>query len=151
MNTKLVFVDSNVLVYRFRLQSPFHRAATFRMNELRGTGYRFCISSQSVRECLAAMTRLGPESIPVSPQHAAAFGSRLLKDFTHLTDDFGTSEKLLELTAAYSVIGRQVHDACIVATMLTHGVSRLLTHNTGDFARYSQLIEVLALNDQPKI
>ena len=32
--------------------------------------------------------------------------------------------------------GKQVHDANIVATMLAHGVGRLLTFNVADFQRF---------------
>ena len=39
--------------------------------------------------------------------------------------------------------GGQVHDANIVATMLTHGERRLLTFNDADFRRYSDRIEMV--------
>jgi len=55
------------------------------------------------------------------------------------------TEKLLELMEQVAIGGKQVHDANIVATMLVHGVHNLLTHNTGDFARFSQFITVLPL------
>jgi predicted nucleic acid-binding protein len=40
--------------------------------------------------------------------------------------------------------GRQVHDANIVATMLAHGETRLLTFNEADFRRFSSVIEIVA-------
>jgi hypothetical protein len=42
-------------------------------------------------------------------------------------------------------LGKQVHDTNIVATMLTHGVNRLLTHNVADFVRFSQEITVIPM------
>jgi predicted nucleic acid-binding protein len=39
------------------------------------------------------------------------------------------------------VLGTKVHDARLVAAMNVHGIERILTFNTGDFARYG--IEVL--------
>lgn len=33
----------------------------------------------------------------------------------------------------------KVHDARLVATMRTHGVSRLLTFDLDDFARYAEI------------
>ena len=45
---------------------------------------------------------------------------------------------------------RRVHDSNIVATMLVHGVSRLLTHNVGDFTRFAGLITLVPLqSDEP--
>jgi predicted nucleic acid-binding protein len=52
---------------------------------------------------------------------------------------------LLHLLTTVPVAGRQVHDANIVATMLAHGVPKLLTHNTADFARFAAVITVVPL------
>ena len=50
-----------------------------------------------------------------------------------------------DLLQKISVSGKQIHDANIVATMMTHGIRHLLTHNTGDFTRFSAFITVLPL------
>ena len=42
-----------------------------------------------------------------------------------------------DLVVNYGVSGVQVHDARLVATMLVHGVTHILTFNTSDFARYT--------------
>ena len=54
-------------------------------------------------------------------------------------------ERLLVLLAIYPVAGAQVHDTNIVATMLTHGIKRLLTFNAQDFRRFASEIETEAL------
>jgi predicted nucleic acid-binding protein len=43
------------------------------------------------------------------------------------------------------VAGKQAHDAHLVAAMLVHGVTHLLTFNTNDFKRFS---EVMVVNPQ---
>jgi len=53
----------------------------------------------------------------------------------------------LNLLQQFPTAGRQVHDANIVATMLTAGIDRLLTHNVKDFDRFSTLITVIPLED----
>ncbi len=45
--------------------------------------------------------------------------------------------------------GRQIHDANIVATMLAHGIPRLLTNNPGDFQRFAAHITVIPLAAVP--
>jgi predicted nucleic acid-binding protein len=50
--------------------------------------------------------------------------------------------RLLALISSIAVAGRQIHDANIVATMQAHGIGRLLTHNTADFARFAAIITV---------
>jgi predicted nucleic acid-binding protein len=41
------------------------------------------------------------------------------------------------LVAAHQVLGRNAHDARLVAAMTVHGLTHLLTFNTADFARFS--------------
>ncbi|BAY37984.1 hypothetical protein NIES2111_23270 [Nostoc sp. NIES-2111] len=57
------------------------------------------------------------------------------------------TERLLTLMAEIPSGAKQVHDANIVATMLVYGIPKLLTHNTTDFARFSELITVLPLQN----
>ena len=56
------------------------------------------------------------------------------------------------LVIQYAVIGRNAHDARIVAAMKVHGITHLLTFNVGDFKRF-QGITVVApdeiVNQQP--
>ncbi len=49
------------------------------------------------------------------------------------------------LLRKFPIAGRQIHDANIVATMMAHGVSRLLPHDTKDFERYADFITVVPL------
>ena len=49
----------------------------------------------------------------------------------------------MELSRRYSLGGRQVHDANVVATMLAHGERRLLTFNEADFRRFAAVIEIV--------
>ncbi|MHC5768185.1 MAG: hypothetical protein ACYTXI_21710 [Nostoc sp.] len=60
-------------------------------------------------------------------------------------DSSQVTEGLLTLMEEIPSGGKQVHDANIVATMLIYGIPQLLTHNIGDFARFSGLITVLPL------
>jgi len=52
---------------------------------------------------------------------------------------------LLNLLASIPCAGKQVHDANIVATMLAHGIQKLLTHNVADFNRFAAHITVIPL------
>ena len=51
--------------------------------------------------------------------------------------------QLLDLVRSVPMGGKQVHDANIVATMLAHGVGRLLTLNAADFRRFADRIELI--------
>jgi hypothetical protein len=54
--------------------------------------------------------------------------------------------RLHELIEEIECVGKQLHDANVVATALTHGVRRVvLTANTEDFERFEPLVQVLDL------
>ena len=52
---------------------------------------------------------------------------------------------LVNLLGTVPCAGKQVHDANLVATMLAHGIPRLLTHNVADFTRFAGHVTVLPL------
>ena len=54
-----------------------------------------------------------------------------------LPEDESVADRLEQLLRAIGARGKVIHDANIVATVLAHGVGRLLTHNVKDFDRYA--------------
>ena len=56
-----------------------------------------------------------------------------------MRDERSVFEFWQELVTQHSVKGKQVHDARLVAAMLRHGISHLLTFNVAHFARYSEI------------
>ncbi len=140
-----VFIDTNILVYANLALSPFHSQAAERLQAMEEQEIELWISRQTLREYLAAMTRRGDLTgeIPVSSlvEDVRYFSNR----FQLAEDNFQVTERLLTLMEEIAVGGKQVHDANIVATMLVYGIRQLLTHNTGDFARFSELITALPL------
>jgi len=68
---------------------------------------------------------------------------RLLeRHFPILQDEPSAYARWKTLVLAYSVMGKQVHDARVVAAMLVHGVTQILTLNVGDFTRYREITAV---------
>jgi hypothetical protein len=51
-----------------------------------------------------------------------------------------TGERWLNLVEKHAVVGKNAHDARIVAAMLRHNVVHLLTFNSKDFQRYSEIV-----------
>lgn len=62
--------------------------------------------------------------------------------FKLLLDDRGVLGHWRTLVESYRVQGKPTHDARLVAAMLRHGVNHLLTFNTSDFARYTEITAV---------
>lgn len=74
----------------------------------------------------------------------------VLSDATFLEEQFRVADEtpvvtahLLRLMRNVPVGGKQVHDANIVATMQVHGIRRLLIFNVADFARFTNVIELV--------
>lgn len=138
------FVDTNVLIYASQKRSPFHARAVTQLEQARRDGAALWISRQVQREYIAATTRPQPGQAPLTMAQATADVEEFERDFNVAEDGPEVFAKLLELLTHVPVAGKRVHDTNLVATMLTHGIMRLLTFNAGDFRRFNSLIKVAA-------
>jgi predicted nucleic acid-binding protein len=137
-----LFVDTNVLLYANVTAAPLHEASLDALREAYQVGRPLWISRQILREFIAVRTR---PQLFTQPSSEITVIERIqhFEDHFEVADEtLAVTEKLLELFKAYKFSGKQVHDANIVATMLTYDVSCLLTHNTKDFERFSDLITI---------
>jgi predicted nucleic acid-binding protein len=140
-----VFLDTNVLVFSNATQAPLHQTARQAIQRLDVAENEIWISRQVLREYLATLSRPQQFSKPQPAEVLAADVHYFQSHFCVAEDNPSVTERLLELMQQFSVGGKQVHDANIVATMLTHNIPALLTHNTDDFNRFVPLITVLSL------
>ena len=140
-----MFFDTNVLVRARFEAAPGHLLARRRMSESGRTDEPLRISRQVLREYLATVTRPQPWSVQVPMEEALEHVARLVGVFGLLEDGSGVTDTLAALYHKVPVADRQIHDANIVATMLTHGERRLVTSNGRDFRRYGDRIELYDL------
>jgi predicted nucleic acid-binding protein len=145
-----IFVDANVLVYAASQSAPLHELAVRAVSDHQQAGQSLAVSRQILREYLAVMSR--PQFFQKPPPVADLVAD--IQDFAQrfliIEDGPKVTAHLLDLLTTIPVGGKQIHDANIVATMLAHGIPRLLTHNVGDFKRFSTLIEILPLVEAKK-
>ena len=140
-----IFIDTNVLVYASSAASQFHRSAANALARCEDTGDVLCVSRQVLREYLATVTRPQAGVSPLDGAAATAEARRLVEIYAMLEDGETVTDRLLNLFVQYPVGGKQIHDANIVATMLAHGIPKLLTHNVADFNRFAARITVIPL------
>jgi predicted nucleic acid-binding protein len=140
-----VFVDTNCLIYAQQVLSPFNAAATAKLQALAAAGHPLYISRQVLREYLAVMSRPSALTSPVPIAGLVADVRRFQGQFLIAEDGSAATVHLLNLLAAIPCAGRQVYDANIVATMLAHGIPRLLTHNVADFSRFAAHVTIIPL------
>jgi predicted nucleic acid-binding protein len=137
-----VFVDTNVLIYATRRMASQHAAAQAELTRLEAEGRRLWISLQILREYLATVTRPQVTAPALLMRTAVADVRRFQQVFSVAEDRAAVLDRLIALLGTHVGMGRQVHDTNIVATMLEHGIYRLLTFNPADFRCFAGIIQL---------
>ncbi|MDZ7963282.1 MAG: PIN domain-containing protein [Aulosira sp. DedQUE10] len=136
-------IDTNILLRSADLSHPMNIDAVNAINTLLSRSESLHIVPQNLIEFWNVYTRpLDRNGLGRTTIEAEAEIKRL-KTIFHLSLD--TAAVYLEwekLVITYSVMGVNVHDARLVAAMLVHGLTDILTFNTKDFARYSEITAV---------
>lgn len=136
-------LDTNVLIRQARLRDPQHETARRAIESLLLSGETVHITSQNVVECWNVLTRPTERNgFGMTPAEADAETQQMESVFPLLPDTPAIYTHWRRLVAQHNVSGVQVHDARLVAVMLTHGITHLLTFNTDDFKRYAEIIAV---------
>lgn len=138
-----MFVDTNVFVYARFPESPFYDVARSGLERAPEEGDPLRVSRQVLREYLSVVTRPQAWPVTITREEALADVEGIMIGCEVLEDGPLVMASLLHLCREFAVSGRQIHDANIVATMLTHGERRLLTFNSADFRRYGDRIELV--------
>lgn len=140
-----IFIDTNILVYANIPAYALHQLALQTIQSLIDAEVELWLSRQVLREFIVSVTRpqtyANPQPIELVVERVHFFENQ----FRIAEDSPQVTARLLELLQQIPTGGRQVHDANIMATMLTVGVNRLLTHNTQDFEHFAEFITVLPL------
>lgn len=136
-------VDTNVLVHSSNAASPDHNRARTALARLHAEG-EVAVTRQILWEFLSATTRPQPWARAATLAEAIQNTDEFARRFAILDDGPEVWRELMGLTRRFAFGGKQVHDANIVATMLAHGETRLLTFNGADFRRFAPVIEVVA-------
>lgn len=100
-----------------------------------------------MREYLVNVTRAQSYAEPPQTSVIIEQVSYFLTHFYVADDNAAVTEKLIDLIQTYSISGKPIHDANIVATMQVNEIEKLLTNNTADFARFADMITVIPLQD----
>ena len=142
-----LFIDTNVLLTAIDPGRDGYTVARslFRRSRLRTRSPY--VSPQVLREYLVVATRpMSANGLGMSMADALK-NLRALRDRTSfLVEDRRVAERFAALIADVQCTGKQIHDANIVATMLVHGIGRLVTDNGDDFRRFESHVSILSLS-----
>ena len=139
----ICLVDTNVLLRSVQATDSMYLQARHAAAALINQNHQLTVIAQNLIEFWAVATRPAVNnglalSIAESLAHIKSFREtfNLLPDTPEIFIEW---QRLVEL---HEVSGRQAHDARLVAAMLVHGVSHLLTFNGADFKRYKAITVV---------
>ncbi len=148
MAASAILLDTNVLLSATTPARSLHKPALRALNDWPNDGIDICTSGQLLREYLVVATRgLEINGLGLSIAEALANRDVLEARMRFLEETHAVALRLRQLMQSAACSGKQVHDANVVATALGHGVERILTENTEDFARFGNFVEVVALDD----
>lgn len=136
-------VDTNILLRLVQKNSPMHFDTQRAILMLKRQGKLLYIIPQNLIEFCAVATRpINSNDLGLSTAQAVEETDKIKKIFIlHLDTPtiFGEWESLI---VKYQVMGKNVHDARLVAAMITHQITHLLTFNIDDFKRFSEIVVV---------
>ncbi|MCI0569497.1 MAG: PIN domain-containing protein [Myxococcaceae bacterium] len=136
----MIAVDTNILVYAHREDSPWHERARACLEELGSTRAPWAIPWPCIHEFLAVVThpRIYAPPTPLAVALESVSGWMRVPTLKLLSEVEGYWDQFVGLTASAHVAGPMVHDARIAAICLHHGVRELWTADR-DFGRFPKL------------
>lgn len=136
----MIALDTNILVYAHRADSPFHRAAATSVRALAEGRTAWAIAWPCVHEFYSIVTHASIYRPPTPPAQALDQIDAWLESPTLvlLGETAGYWSVLRTILASGAIAGPRVHDARIAAICRQHGVRELWSADR-DFSRFPQL------------
>ena len=136
-------VDTNVLLRSVEDQHPMNAAAVEAIRLLLEQGEQLYILPQNLIEFWAVATRpASANGLDLNVAEAIAQLEELKTIFTFQPDTSAIFAAWESLVVKYEVKGKQAHDTRLVAAMITHQITHLLTFNLADFRRFPEITAI---------
>jgi len=138
----MYLVDTNILLRFLLPKDPAYSAIRNAVRILKIRREQLVTTPQNLAEfwnvCTRPSSARGGLELTVE---ATARRMRLLeRHFPVLPDSPEMYRHWKSLVTTHNVVGVQVHDARLVASMIVHAVTHILTSNVSDFSRYPGII-----------
>lgn len=133
-----VLLDTNIVARLAEPADKDHKTTVDALAALRTQAHEPCLVPQNLYEFWVVSTRpTAQNGRGKTPDEVTSEFAFLKAHFTLLPDTPAVFPEWEALVTTYKVSGKPAHDARLVATMLAHGVTHLLTFNDADFRRYA--------------
>lgn len=144
--------DTNILLRTVQTSHPVHGDVDRVVTLLLDRGNELCVLGQNLIEFWAVATRpVANNGLGLTIVRTTQELTKLKGLFVILPDIADILPEWEQLVIKHQVLARQVYDARLVAAMNVHKVTHLLTFNTTDFKRFSEISAVsptTILNDK---
>jgi predicted nucleic acid-binding protein len=135
-----VLLDSNILLRWVEPDQPDQIMVARALGGLQSAHADLCYTSQNLGEFWNALTRpANRNGYGLTPAQADRRAFAIESRITLLPDTPDIHFEWRRLLVTHNVSGVQVHDARLAAAMHVHGVKRILTFNTRDFVRFTDI------------
>jgi predicted nucleic acid-binding protein len=136
----LILGDTNVLLRSIERGHRHQPLAVESIKGLQAKGHEIIVVPQFVYELWVVATRpIDQNGLGFAAERADGLIDEVLKLYPIFEDESGVFDLWRIAVRRARVLGKQAHDARLVAAMLRHGVTHLLTFNVADFARFTDI------------
>lgn len=143
----ILFLDTNILLAATDQSRKQHHESLHLFFVAVRYGVQLATSGQILREYLVVATRPPKiNGLGLSSDHALGNISEFSRRLVFYEETESVSRRLRELIKRHALKGRRIHDANVLAIMLTHGLTLLVTDNPDDF-RWCPDIQVVSAGD----
>ena len=142
------FLDTNILLRTLVTDDPNYQITIRAIASLKRGKEQLFIAPQNLIELWNVSTRPADKNgLGLDPDEAQAEVARLKELFVLLPEFEQIYPEWERLVKTYKVKGAKVHDTRLVAFMLVHRLSHILTFNVKDFRRFSPEITPVSPTD----
>jgi predicted nucleic acid-binding protein len=143
----MILIDSNILVRYANLNDPLYSHVDQLINNLNAQGEQLGIVPQNIYEFWVVASRpIANNGLNLSTSEIEKAKQRFTQFFKFLPDHPRLYGEWESLVVHHHCKGKVCHDARLIAAMLTHGISTLLTFNIPDFTRFQGRITLMDAN-----
>lgn len=136
-------LDTNILARSIQQNHPMQQPAQAAVARLFTQADEIYVLVQNLYEFWVIATRpLAQNGLGLSPAEAEVHLARFEGLFSPAFDTPAVYDEWRQLVTQQAVSGKPAHDARIAAAMKVHGISHLLTFNSGDFKRFQHIVAV---------
>ena len=133
-----MLIDTSALLGTIQVRHPQYETVLRALEALTARGRDLYIVPQNLVELWVVATRPAERNgLGMSPAAVAAELARIKSMFELLPDTPAIYPVWESLVIQYRVSGKPAHDARLVAAMLVHGLTAVLTFDRAGFSRYA--------------